>query len=65
VDSASGRMTLAEWEGVLSSLEETLEDVLDQLDRSKQEGIRADIRALDAFDELDRFLSGVKQDLGV
>ena len=61
----SERLTLAEWEGVLLSLQETLEDVLENIKLAKQEGIRSDIMALDAFDELDKFLSGVKADLGV
>lgn len=54
-----------EWQGIVSTLRETLEDVLLTMELQEGEGIAADIRALEAFDELDRFLSGIKQDLGI
>lgn len=53
------------WAGVVSSMTETLDDLLDTLDMHRQLGTRPDIVALEALDELDRFLSMMKQDLGV
>jgi hypothetical protein len=53
------------WEGIISTLEENLEDVLGTLDQQKHEGVRADVRVLEAFDTLDRFMKAIHQDLGV
>lgn len=61
----SGGRATPNWEGTISALEEVLEDVLDSLAMERAEGIRADVRALNAFDEIDRFMSAVKQELGV
>jgi len=59
------RLSLPEWEGTLDSLKETLEGVVMTVDLGRQEGIRADILALEALDELDGWLSRIKQDMGV
>jgi hypothetical protein len=59
------RRAEAEWMGIIDSLEEVLEDVLNDMRLAQSEGIRADIIALDAFDSLDSYLTGIKRDLGV
>lgn len=63
----SGReaMSLSEWQGTLETLKETLEGILMGLELGRGEGIRPDILGLEAFDELDRYMSGVKRDLGI
>lgn len=55
----------AEWAGIIETLEETLEDVLSDLRRARAEGIQSDITALELFDQLDHYLSGIKRDMGI
>jgi hypothetical protein len=58
-------MSLAAWAGTLETLEENLDGILITVRLGKEEGIRKDILCLEAFDELDRYLSSVKRDLGI
>lgn len=58
-------MSLAEWKGTLEGLKEALESVQMGIQLSEDENVRVDLIALEAFDELDRYLSSVKRDLGI
>lgn len=57
--------SIPDWEAVILGLQETLEDVLDTLEMETQQGIRADIRALNAYGELNEHIKLVEQDLGL
>lgn len=55
----------AEWWGILDTLEEQLEDLRFDLKQQRAERIQPDVIALDLFDKLDRYLTGVKRDMGI
>ena len=53
------------YEGIVESLRECLENSLIGLDMAKRDGLGADVTALTALEELDSFLNSLKRDLGV
>lgn len=63
--SYMGRASAPDWDEVLTGLQDTMKDILLSLELSAREGVRNDLRCLEALDELNRYLDSVKQDLGV
>lgn len=57
--------SIPEWETILQGLEESLEGVLLLIDQGRANESRPDVLTLDAFDELDSYLSAQKRDLGM
>ena len=56
---------IPDWEGYLSSLQETLEGILFEIEQDRHMGVRADIACLEAYDTLNQFLDAVKGELGI
>lgn len=57
--------SVPDYEAIIEALKECLEDTLSAINLGREEGIRPHILALEALDELDGFLNGLKRDLGV
>lgn len=53
-----------DWDSTVEDLQDSLEDVLDTLHQGRRAGVRKDVLALEALDQLDSFLSNLKRDLG-
>ncbi len=61
----SDQRAVPQWEGYLDSLQETLESILYSIEANRRMGVRANIACLEAYDELDRYMSTIKSDLGI
>ena len=57
--------SVPDWKATVDSLKECLEGVLMGIEMGRQEQLRDDVLALEALDELDGYLNGLKRDLGV
>lgn len=57
--------SIPDWRGYLESLEDILEDILEQIDEDRVCNVRPDVSCLTAYDTLNQFLDAAKRELGI
>jgi hypothetical protein len=53
------------WSGYVDGLQEVMEDLLFTIEQARRTGVRDDITCLEIYDNLNRYLDAVKQELGI